>query len=129
MKLTLHSYESDVPAKKSYEPGVDYQVFESDVGPDEAISYLDKLIYPRDSFYLEMPEYLLDFWKHEQSIWVEVAGADLWAISEVSRDEAKATIEMLQRRERLGGTIPTTCREWDAYALLGEGEPAHDAAI
>jgi len=129
MKLTLHSYESDVPAKKRYEPGVDYQVFESDVGPDEAISYFERLIYPRDSFYLEVPEYITDFWKHEGAVWVEIAGADFWATSEVSRDEDEAIIEALSRGERFGSRIPVTGREWDAYSIPEEERPVGHGAI
>jgi hypothetical protein len=129
MKLTLYNYVSDVPPKKRYKPGVDYQVFEFDVGPDEALAYFDRLIYPRDMFCLEVPEYLLDCWKYEDSIWVEVAGADLWATSEVSGVEARAVFEMLDRGERLSGRMPVTRREWNAYALLGEDKLVHDAAI
>lgn len=117
MKLTLHSFKSDVPREKVCQPGVEYQVFESDVGPDEAFAFFDRLVYPRDSFYLEVPEYVLDFWKHEGAIWVEVTGADFWATSEVSPDEARAIIEALNRGEEFGGRIPATGREWDAYSI------------
>ena len=101
MKLTLHSFKSEVPSEKTCLPSVDYQVFESsDVGPDEVFTFFDKLIYPRDSFYLEVPGYLLDFWKYEQSIWVEITSAEFWATTQVSCDEAKAIIETLYRGER-----------------------------
>ena len=52
MKLTLHSFNSDVPQEKICQPGVDYQVYETDVIPEEALTFFDRLIYPRDGFYL-----------------------------------------------------------------------------
>jgi hypothetical protein len=129
MRLTLHSFTSDVPSEKICQPGVEYQVHESDVTPDEALTFFGKLTRPRDSFYLETPECLLDFWKHEGAIWTEVTSAEFWATSEVSCDEAKAIIETLGRGEEFGSRIPATGREWDAYALLGKGASAENAAI
>ena len=129
MKLTLHSFKSDVPREKVCQPGVEYQVSESDVGPNEALSFFDRLVYPRDSFYLEVPEYVLDFWRYEGVIWVEITGAHFWATSEVSRDEAQAIIESLYRGERFGGRIPATDREWDAYSIPEQERPLSHGAI
>ena len=129
MRLTLHSFNSTVPLEKVCQPGVEYQVHESVVTPDEALTYIDKLIRPRDSFYLETPECLLDFWKHEGAIWVEVTSAAFWATSEVSLAEARATIETLDRGGEFSSLIPGSNREWDAYALLGGGAPSENAAI
>lgn len=124
MKLTLHSFKSDVPREWVCQPGVEYQVFESDVGPDEALTFFDRLIYPRDSFYLEVPEYIVNFRRHQGVSWVEITGADLWATSEVSLEEAKAIMEALHRGEMFGSHIPATDREWDAYGFLDGDEPA-----
>jgi hypothetical protein len=67
-------------------------VFDTEVGPDQAFAFFDRLISPRDSFYLEASmDYLVDFRKDEQAIWVEVTGSKFWATSEVSLDEAKAS--------------------------------------
>ena len=129
MKLTLHSFKSDVLPEKVCQPGVDYVVSESDVELDEALAFLDRLIYPRDSFYLEVPEYILDFWKHDGAIWVEIAGVDFWASSEVSREEAKAIIEALGRGEEFGSLIPATRREWDAYSIPEAERPIGHGAI
>ena len=129
MKLTLHSFRSDVPREKVCQPGVEYVVSESNVEPDEALAFFDRLIYPRDSFYLEVPEYILDFWNHDGAIWVEVTGADFWATSEVSRDEAKAIIKMLGRGEKFGSLIPATGREWDAYTIPEAERPIGHGAI
>jgi hypothetical protein len=129
MKLALYSFKSDLPREKVCQPGVEYEVFESDVGSDEAFAFFDKLNYPRDSFYLEAAECSLDFCKHEQAIWVEITSAEFWATSEVSCDEAKAIIETLYRGEMFSSHIPATSREWDAYALLGADRPADNAAI
>jgi hypothetical protein len=129
MKLTLYSFKSDVPREKICQPGVEYEVFESEVRPDEVFAFFDRLVYPRDSFYLEVPECSLDFWKHEQAIWVEITSAEFWATSEVSCDEAKAIIETLYRGEMFGSRIPTASREWDAYALLGTNKLDDNAAI
>jgi hypothetical protein len=123
MKLTLHSFTSDVPREKICQPGVDYQVYETDVTPEEALTFFDRLSYPRDGFYLEVPECLLNFWRREQSIWVEVTSAEFWATAEVSSEEAKAIIEALYLGEKFGSHIPTANREWDAYAILGTGLP------
>ena len=112
MKLTLHSFKSDVPREKVCQPGIEYEVFDSEVEPDEALPFFDRLIFPRD--------YLVDFWKHEQSVWVEITGEDFWATSEVSLDEAKAIIHSLHRGDRFGNEIPVTKREWDAYTAAGE---------
>ena len=129
MKLTLYSFKSNVPQEKVCQPGVEYQTFEADVGPDEAFAFFGRLGFPRDSFSLEAPECSLDFWKHEQAIWVEVTSPGLWATSEVSCDEAKAIIGALYRGEVFGGRIPATGREWDAYALPGADRAADNAAI
>lgn len=121
MKLTLHCFKSNIPREKVCQPGVEYEVFDIEVGPDQAFSFFDRLIFPRDSFYLEASmDYLVDFWKHEKSIWVEVTGSEFWATSEVSLDEAKAIIDSLDRGERFGNLIPTTMREWDAYTPASE---------
>ena len=126
MRLTLYSFNSDVPLEKICQAGVEYQVYEADVTPQEALSYLDRLIYPRDNFYLDTPECLLDFSIDEQSIWVEVTSAEFWAVSEVSRGEAQAIIEALDRSETFSNHIPTTNREWDAHAVLGrDGTAGH----
>lgn len=53
MKLTLHSFKFDVTREKICQPGVEYEVSESDVGANEAFAFFDRLIYPRDSFYLK----------------------------------------------------------------------------
>ena len=53
MKLTLYSFKSDVPREKVCQPGIEYEVFDSKVEPDEALPFFDRLIFPRDSFYLE----------------------------------------------------------------------------
>ena len=129
MKLTLHSFDSDVPLEKVCLPGVEYQSIEVEVGPDEAFAFFDQLVYPRDSFYLEVSECSLDFWKHEQSIWVEITSAEFWATSEVNGNEAKAIIETLYCGEMFGNHIPKTSREWDAYALLGMKSPVNQTAI
>jgi hypothetical protein len=129
MRLTLHSFKSDVPREKVCQPGVEYEVFESEVGPDEALAFFARLIYPRDSFSLEVPRYALDFWKHDGAIWVEVTGADFWATSGVSRDEAKAIIEALDHGEGFGSRIPAAGREWDACSILRGGGPAGHGAI
>lgn len=120
MKLTLYSFKSDVPREKVCQPGIEYEVFDSEVEPDEALPFFDRLIFPRDSFCLEGTDYLVDFWKHEQSVWVEITGTDFWATSEVSLDEAKATIHSLHRGDRFGNEIPVTKREWDAYTAARE---------
>ncbi len=121
MRLTLHSFKSDVPKDKICQPGVEYQVHEFNVGTEEAFTFFDKLIYPRDSFYLEnSTNYFLDFWKEDNSLWVEITGAEFWAYSEVTPEAAKTIIEMIDRRETFGEHIPTTDQEWDAYAFLGD---------
>lgn len=117
MRLTLHSYKSDVPRGKVCRPGVEYRTLEADVGPDEVLPFLDRLVYPRDSFYLEEPDYVVNFWKHGQSVWVEITGAEFWATSEVSLGEAKAIIEALHLGEPFGPRVPSAAREWDAYSL------------
>jgi len=122
MKLTSYSFNSDVPPEKVCRPGIDYRVHEADVTPEGALTFFGKLIRPRDSFCLETPEWLLDFWKHEGAIRVEVTGAEFWATSEISAEEARAVIETLGRGGKFAGRIPTTGREWDAYSLLGEGK-------
>lgn len=117
MKLTLHNFKSDVPREKVCRPGVEYEAHEADVGPDDVPAFFDGLVYPRDSFYLEVPEYIVNFWKHEQAVWVEITGAEFWATSEVSLDEAKAIIEALDLGESFGPHVPSAGREWDAYSL------------
>jgi hypothetical protein len=121
MKLTLHSFRPEVPRDKICQPGIDYQVSEFDVGPEEACAFFDKLVRPRDSFYLNDPEgYLLEYWKEDGgAIWVEVTGSEFWATSEVSLNEARATIGNFFRGESFCMYIPTTERKWDAYSLLG----------
>jgi hypothetical protein len=120
MKLILHSFNSDVPPEKVCQPGVEYQSLETEVGPNEACAFFDQLVYPRDSFYLEVPECSLEFWKHEQAIWVEITSAEFWATSEVNDNEAQLIIDTLYRGGVFGSHIPKTSREWDAYSLLGE---------
>src|SRR4029079_11377180 len=116
MKLTLHSFRSDVPREKVCQPGLEYEVINSEVEADQVLTFFEKLIFPRDSFYLAgATDYLVDFWKHEQSIWVEITGTDFWATSEVSLKEATAIINSLQQNEQCGDQIPMTNREWDAY--------------
>ena len=129
MKLTLHSFKSDVPREKVCQPGVEYLVSGYDVGPDEALDFFDRLVYPRDSFHLEVPEYVLDFWRYEGAIWVEVWGAYFWATSEVSLEEAKAIIEALDRGEEFTGRIPAAGREWDAYSIAEGERPTGHGAI
>ena len=116
MKLTLHSFRYDVPLEKVCQPGVDYEVFESQVEPEQVLHFLNSLVLPRDSFHLDAAtDYLVDFWKHEQSVWVEITCKTFWATSEVSIDEARAIIDCLHRGESFGNCIPATEREWDAY--------------
>jgi hypothetical protein len=68
------------------------------------------LIFPRDTFYLEAStDYLVDFWKHEQSVWVEVTGPEFWATSEVSLDEAKAIIDSLTGARDSATTYQRRC--------------------
>lgn len=119
MKLILHSFRTQVPLEKTCEAGVDYDVMTvNEVQRDEVLPFLDKLILPRDIFYLEDTDYSLDCWKHEGSIWVEIYVNDyFWATSEVSVDELKAIIDSLHRKDQMGKQIPTTQREWDACAL------------
>ncbi len=129
MKRTLHTFESEVPREKIGQPGLDYQVLECEVGSHEAYAFIDRLIFARDIVYLEGQRGSLDFWKHDQSLWTELTSANIWATSEVSHDEARAIIEMLDRGEGFGSHIPTTTREWDAYALLETESAVQDAAI
>ena len=56
-------------------------------------------------------------------VWVEIYSAEVWATSQVSDVEARAIIEMLDRGDSFGNCIPTTNREWDAYAPLGDNAP------
>jgi len=123
MKLTLHIFESDFPREKICQAGLDYRILECEVGPHEAYTFIDRLIFARDIVYLEGQGGSLDFWKHDQSLWTELTSDDIWATSEVSHDAARAIIEMLDRGERFGSRIPTTTREWDAYALLETNSP------
>ncbi len=120
MRLTLHSFKPNVPKDKICQLGVEYQVFEYNVGTDEAATFFDKLIEPRDSFYLEgSASYSLDFWKEEdQSIWVEITEIKFWAYSEVSLSSAKEIIAMLNREENFGNNVPMADQEWDAYSFI-----------
>ncbi|HYM01121.1 MAG TPA: hypothetical protein VEZ90_19335 [Blastocatellia bacterium] len=121
MKLTLHRFRSNVPREKICQPGVEYdELVHTHVGPIQALAFLDKLTFPRDSFYLEVSDYLVEFWKHERSIWVEISGSDFWATSEVSLGDVKAIIDSLGRGERFSNEIPTTNREWDAHTPAPE---------
>lgn len=128
MKLTLHSFVADVPPEKICRPGVDYQVYECDAGPDEAFAFFGRLVRPRDSFSLQTPDYSVHFWKHGQALWVEVTGADFWASSEVSPGDARAVIEALHRAEPFGSRIPTTNREWDTHTAPDDKRPVHEAS-
>jgi hypothetical protein len=86
--------------------------------PDEAFAFLNRLVCPQDMIYLEESHCSIDFWKHDGSLWVEIYSAELWATSEVSESEASAIIEIVNRRGSFGNSIPSTSREWDAYAPL-----------
>lgn len=127
MRLTLYSFKSDVPREKVCQPNVDYQVREFEVEPEESFAFFDKLVYLRDSFYLEnRSDCILDFWKEEgEFIWVEITSAEFWAYSAVSRDAAKAIIKTLYWGEKFSEHIPATVREWDAYAFLGTKDDEH----
>jgi hypothetical protein len=121
MRLTLHSFRPDVTRDKICQQGVDYQASNFDVVPEEACAFFDRLVQPRDHFYLNDPEdYLVEFWKEDDgAIWVEITGTEFWATSEVRLNEARAIIEGLFRGKSFCRHIPTTEREWDAYSLLG----------
>lgn len=122
MRLTFHAYEPDTPERTLYQQGVDYLAYEYDVSPEEAYDFIEKLNEPRDSFYLHDPEgYLLHVWKEGgQSLWVEIQGADFWAISEVSPGAAKAILDIVARREKFGDNIPAMGHIWDAYGFMGD---------
>jgi hypothetical protein len=129
MKLTSHSFDSDVPPEKICQPSVDYQVFETDMTAAAALTSFDRLIRPRDCICLETPACRLDFWKHEGAISAEVTSAEFWATSKISLAEAQAIIETLDRGGDFTSRIPASNREWDTYAFLGKDVPAEIAAI
>ena len=122
MQLTFNAFEPSTPRQTLYQRGVDYLAHESDVSPEQAYNFIEKLNDPRDSFSLHDPEgYLLLVWKEEtQSLWVEIQGIDFWAISEVSLAAAKAILDIVARRERFGDYIPTMEQIWDAYGFMGD---------
>lgn len=127
VRLTLHSFESDVPPGKVCRPGVEYRTLEAEVGPGEALAFFERLVRPRDSFYLEASGRLVNFWKHGPSVWVEITAEELWAASEVSPEEAEAVIEALHRGESFGPRVPSSGREWDAYSVPADERAAGDS--
>jgi|ERR1700730_5098128 len=128
MKLSLRTTPTEDAAQTVNQPRANYEVFERDVLPDEAFVFLNRLVSSEDMIYLEEPHCSIDVWKHEESLWVEIYSAELWATSQVSDAEAKAIIDMLDRGDSFGNCIPTTNREWDAYAPLGNDAPIHQRA-
>jgi hypothetical protein len=115
MKLSLRVIATNAPAQTG-----NYEVFEREVYPEEAFEFLGRLVSSQDIVQLEEPHGSLDFWKHEDSLWMELSTDALWATSQVNEIEAKAIIDMLARKESFGYCIPTTTREWDAYAPLDD---------
>ncbi|MCM3874617.1 MAG: hypothetical protein ND895_28315 [Pyrinomonadaceae bacterium] len=128
MKLSLQIISTEDAAQTTVPPSANYEVLERDVLPGEAFDFLNRLVSPQDMIYLEQPRCSIDFWKHDESLWVEIYSAELWATSEVSDTEARAIIDMLDRGDSFGNSIPMTNREWDAYAPLGNNTPTHLAA-
>jgi hypothetical protein len=118
MKLSLRTASNGNSAQSL--TASNYEVFEREVSPDEAFAFLAKLVSPEDMIYLEKSGRSVDVWKYEESLWVEICSAQLWATSHVSEAEAVAIIDMLDSGHSFGNCIPITNREWDAYAPLGD---------
>jgi hypothetical protein len=115
MKISLRAMATDASAQTG-----NHAVFEREVWPDEAFQFLSRLVSPQDIIYLEESHGSLNFWKHEGCLWMELYTTTLWATSQVNEIEAKAIIDMLARGDKFSYCIPTTKREWDAYAPLDD---------
>ncbi|HXD32981.1 MAG TPA: hypothetical protein VN643_17790 [Pyrinomonadaceae bacterium] len=115
MKLSLRTEPIDEKAHTA-----NYEISNREVSVSEALSFLNRLVSQDTMLYLETPQCTVDIWKFEGAFWVEIYRADFWATSEVSELEARAIIEIAERDSCFGNNIPTSNREWDAYALIGE---------
>lgn len=67
MKFSLQTIGTREPAETA-----NYEIFKHDVSTDKAFALLSRLVCPQDIIYLETNNSSVDFWKEEESLWVEI---------------------------------------------------------
>jgi len=120
MKATLHKFKSGVPQRDLYAKGEDFEELEIEVDCTEAKELLRQLTLQRDSVYLDVGNSSVFFnMESDAGLWVEITSDTLWATSDIDIDIAEQIIEHAYEGKDFTKHIPTTNREWDAYAFIG----------
>lgn len=119
MKVKLEQFSEAAPLRERYQEGVDYLSHEFDVELKDAVYLLGELKNHRSRLSIQGPISSAEFYiESDGSLRTEIYGDDgFWSDTEVDFEIGSAILRMVYASECFGNLIPTTEREWDAYAL------------
>ena len=121
MKVSFTDFGKDIPKKNLYQQGVDFLQHGFDLEFDDALYLLKNLKNHRSNILIDAASASLDFYiEFDNTLWVEIYGYDnsvSWAVSEIDVEIGEEILKMAFDGREFGNSIPTTEREWDAYAI------------
>ena len=118
MKVCYTHFSSNAVIRERYREGVDFLDHHFDLGFDDTLYLLKELKNERSRLSMQTPKTsLLFFIDRENNLWVDLDDvSSLWAQSEVSLEAATEIIRIAFAGGEFNELIPTTDKEWDAYA-------------
>jgi hypothetical protein len=118
MKVRLKQFSAAAPLRDHYQEGVDYLCQEFDLELKDAVFLVRELRNHRSGLSVEGIKSSVEFYiESDDSLRVEIYGDDgFWSDTEVDSEIASEILRMVDTGESFGNFIPTTEREWDAYA-------------
>ena len=118
MKVCYTHFSPDAVVRDRYREGVDFLNHHFDLGFDDTLYLLKELKNERCRLSIQTPKHSLCFFiDSEENLWVDLDDiSSLWAQSEVSLEAATEIIRIAFAGGDFDELIPTTDKEWDAYA-------------
>lgn len=118
MKVWYTHFSAGAVIRERYREGVDYLSHHFDLGFDDTLYLLKELKNERCRLSIQTPKQGLCFFiDSENNLWVDLDDINgLWAQSEVSLEAATEIIRIAFDGGEFDELIPTTSKEWDAYA-------------
>jgi hypothetical protein len=118
MKVRLTQFSAAAPVRDRYQEGVDYLCHEFDLELKDAVYLIGELKNHRSSLSVQGANSSVEFYvEGDGTLRVEIYGDDgFWSDTEVEFGIASEILRMVYVGEIFGSLIPTTQREWDAYA-------------
>jgi hypothetical protein len=118
MKVCYTHFSQNAVVRERYREGVDFLDHHFDLGFDDTLYLLKELKNERCALSMQTPKTSLYFFiDSEKKLWVDLDDvSSLWAQSEVTLEAATEIIRIVFDGGEFNELIPTTEKEWDAYA-------------